>query len=230
MQDNSNDNIIPFERKKAAEGETFTHPPLLNIPFATKILVTLIVAAYLILWLGAEFITNFPVDRIYTELGFVSARWTGGLPFYFYTVFSLVAVNFLHGGWFHLAMNAATLVAFGSGVEKRLGAGKMLFIFFVSSVIALVTHLCVSPFSPDPVIGASGGISGLFGAILIVLKNDGVLSASNRILPFVILWIAISVLFGFMGSPDGSSIAWVAHIGGFIGGIGLANYLLKRKA
>lgn len=236
MQDNTppdiapqKDNVVRFEKRPKMEKPAPQHPPLINLPPATKYLTGIIVICHLILWTLDNYIPSVAVGRIYDDFGFVSAKWTSEYPFDLPALLSLVTVNFLHGGWFHLIINSITLIAFGAGIEKLMGAKKMLVIFFASSAIALLTHLAVSPSSLAPVIGASGGISGLFGAILVILKHDGRLNGANqRILPMVVLWIAITVGFGLMGAPDGSSIAWVAHIGGFLAGLGIAMLMLRK--
>ncbi|PZP56554.1 MAG: hypothetical protein DI586_03385 [Micavibrio aeruginosavorus] len=232
MQNNipQNDNVIRFKKKKDPQKPSPQHPPLISLPPATKYLAGAIIACHLILWLASKYIPQLNIDMIYNDFGFVSARWTGDEILPARSLLSLITVNFLHGGWFHLIINTVTLIAFGAGIEKLLGAKDMLVIFFCSSALALLTHLAVSPSSIEPVIGASGGISGLFGAILIVLKHVGRLNGSNQnLLPMIALWIALTIGFGMMGAPDGSSIAWVAHIGGFLGGLGIAALMLKQK-
>lgn len=233
MQDNNfparKENIIRFEKKAPPPKPPQSHPPLIDMPEATKILTFSIALIFVILWGLGQLIPDFPTDRIFGELGFVSARWTGGLPFDIATPLSLVTINFLHGGWFHMIMNAVTIVAFGAGIEKRMGAQKMLILFFASSLFAILSHLAISPNSMEPVIGASGGISGLFGAVLVMLKHDGRLQGNTqRILPMALMWIAITVVFGVMGAPDGSSVAWIAHIGGFLGGLGIAAVMMRK--
>lgn len=224
-----NDNVLRFERKPEPNKPAPQHPPLINLPMATKFLCFAIVTSHVLLWLASNYLPGFQIDKIYYDFGFVAAKWTGELPFVPKDIASLVTVNFLHGGWLHLIINVVTVVAFGAGVEKRMGPQKMLVLFFLSSAIALLTHLAISPHSNEPVIGASGGISGLFGAVLVMLKHDGQLQGNNqRLLPMVILWIALSVVFGMMGGPDGSSIAWVAHIGGFLGGLGISTLMLRK--
>ncbi len=231
MQDNrpQNNNIVRFKRKESQNVKP-QHPPLINLPTATKYLAGAVVACHLVLWMASKYLPDLNLDMIYYDFGFISARWTGDETLPAISLISLFTVNFLHAGWFHLIINVVTLVAFGAGIEKLLGAKDMLIIFFCSSALALLTHLAVSPSSMDPVIGASGGISGLFGAILIVLKHAGRLNGSNQnLLPMVVLWIILTIGFGMIGAPDGNSIAWVAHIGGFLAGLGIAALMLKQK-
>ena len=130
--------------------------------------------------------------------------------------------QFLHGGWLHLVMNMVMLAAFGSPVERMVGRRLMLVLYLFSGVIGAFTHFALFPGSNMPVIGASGAISGLFGAVLWLMARPNQWGQrSMRFWPAALIWIAISVAIGFTGMPgagDGQ-IAWAAHIGGFVGGI-----------
>jgi membrane associated rhomboid family serine protease len=137
---------------------------------------------------------------------------------------------FVHGSWMHVILNGLMLMAFGTGVEKWLGTKRMLAFFYVCSVFSALVYFIVKPYGTDPVIGASGGLSGLFAAIMVLLQKRGQFAGARYgIWPFVGLWIVISVVFGLTGGPGGASIAWVAHIGGFLGGIALINLMIKYK-
>ena len=137
---------------------------------------------------------------------------------------------FLHGGWLHLGMNVLMLVAFGAGIERVVSKGDFLNIFFLSGLIGAAAQFMLDPASTIPMVGASGAVSGFFGAILIIMQRNGQLGMSARLWPFILLWVGISVLFGLMGSPVGgddyANIAWAAHLGGFFVGLGFAKYRL----
>jgi membrane associated rhomboid family serine protease len=117
-------------------------------------------------------------------------------------------------------MNGLMLMAFGSGVERGVGAKNMIFIFIFSGLCGIGLQYALNPASIHPVIGASGGISGLFAAAFVLIsrtqKKMG--GSTSNIWKFIALWIGISVIFGFLGSPDGNAVAWMAHLGGFFGG------------
>ncbi len=240
MSDNDNkpdnneekdDNVIKFTKPKkkkinkpkekiSAQAQVKA-PPLINLPPVTKYLLVIIVAIHLTI---TFLLSDETVATIYTSLGFIPARWSGVLPFETVTILTPLSHMFLHGSWLHIAMNGIMLMAFGSGVEKWIGGKKMMFIFIFSGLCGIALQYVLDPSSIYPVIGASGGLSGLFAAaFMMISKMQG--SSNNGIWPFIILWIIISVIFGFFGSPDGNSVAWAAHLGGFFGGFGALKLL-----
>jgi membrane associated rhomboid family serine protease len=229
------DNIIPFQPRPKKNEETIPpkrHPPMLNIPPVTKILTGLILATYLILF--SLSMTIFPEADKFTAFmyGFTPAIWTSFENFQWWTPLTLISFSFLHGGWLHLGVNIVLLVAMGSGLEKTIGIKNYLIIYIGATVIAILTHLVLYPTSFMPVIGASGGVNGIFGAMIYLMNKDSTLSdlkSNKRLLGVVALYIGITIFAGLLGGPDGSSVAWVAHIGGFLGGIGIMMVLLKRQ-
>jgi membrane associated rhomboid family serine protease len=125
-------------------------------------------------------------------------------------------------------MNTVMLIAFGSGVEKWIGPKKFLTVFIGSALLGCALHFAVNFYSPYPVIGASGGISGLFAVALLMLNRVNGTTFGNKkygMLPVIALWVAISLLFGLLGSPDGAAISWESHIGGFLGGFLIAKIM-----
>lgn len=202
------------------------HEPLFNLPPVTQYFILALVAIHL-------FVTIFlsPEAEIFsiTHFGFISAAYTGaeGLPLWS-LVIAPFSYAFLHGSWMHLIMNCVMLMAFGSGLEKWMSGRRMLILFFGCSLVAIFLHFILNMDSFGPVIGASGGLSGLFAAAIVMLSERGMMPSGRRgIMIFVLLWIAISVLFGLMGGPDGSAIAWEAHIGGFLAGFVLLKPVLR---
>ncbi|MBE2191793.1 MAG: rhomboid family intramembrane serine protease [Alphaproteobacteria bacterium] len=236
MTDQEPDNIIKFAPRISDKPPTSkwkpNHPPMFNIPPATKYLAGSMVAIYFLIWISGLFLLDGIENLVAYIGGFTSGSWTGAAPFFWWTPITPITSILLHGSWMHIGMNSMMLIAIGSGVEKWLGVKRYLALFVLSSFIALLTHMAFSPYSTMPVIGASGGVSGLFGAILLGMRsNENNVSSplGSNMLPVIIAWVAISVLVGIIGSPDGSSVAWVAHIGGFIGGIGVASLMMKKK-
>lgn len=191
--------------------------PLINLPPFTKYFIGLILAIHLVI---TFLLSEDVAAHIYTTYGFVPAFWNSEFPFKLVMLLTPLTHMFLHGSWLHIAMNGMMMMAFGSGVERGIGAKKMIFIFIFSGLCGIALQYALNPASIYPVIGASGGISGLFAAAFVLIsrmqKEAG--APPSSLWKFVAVWIGISVIFGFLGSPDGNTVAWMAHLGGFFGG------------
>jgi membrane associated rhomboid family serine protease len=120
---------------------------------------------------------------------------------------------FLHSGIIHLAFNMWALWIIGGFIENAVGRLKFLVIYFVSGFAGSVLVLLVAPVNVT-VVGASGAIFGLFGALAVhAFLNRGRDFQSRAMLGNVLFLLVINLLFSFSGR-----IAWQAHIGGLIGG------------
>lgn len=195
----------------------------LNLPHFTKYLLFTILSIHIVV--GILLDTNY-VNWVYMNLGFIPGRFTGDVPFESLALITPLTHIFLHGGWLHIAMNGIMLLAFGAGVEKWLGGKMMLKLFVFSALFGLIFHFALNYNSHHPMIGASGGLSGLFAVALIMLRRQNALPMGKYgFLPLIFLWVSISVLFGSMGGLDGSQIAWAAHVGGFLGGFILVKWM-----
>jgi len=216
-------NIVDFKKAKNKKTpQSPKHPPLINLPPITKTLLVLMLVIHIVLHWGLN-----DKDSVYIILnfGFVPSIWTGSSDYSFdaFALISPLSYIFLHGNWMHLIMNAAMLMAFGAGVEQWMGAKKFFLFFIICGVLSVVVETFIHPFSGQPVIGASGALSGLFAAVLILLQSQGRLPTGRYgVWPFAAAWIGISILFGLVGGEmAGGQIAWAAHLGGFIAGFAL---------
>ena len=141
-----------------------------------------------------------------------------------------VTYQFLHGGWMHLGVNMLTLAAFGAPVERLLGVRRFVLFYLVCGVVSGFVHILVYPDSIDPVVGASGSISGVFGAVLMLMRYVGSLTS---LLPVAGIWIGLNVFFGIFGGTPGAggeSVAWVAHIAGFLFGLASIRFFAPRMS
>lgn len=240
MSDNNIVNFQPRPPQKGGQNEGSPkkqHPPMFNIPPATKMLAGAMIAVQLVIFLLSNSIYPNALNVAAYFAGFIPSAWMGLLTgeghFAWWTPFSLIGFSFLHGGWLHLAFNVVMLVAMGSGLEKALGIQKFLMIYVVTTFFAMVTHFALYPHSDMPIVGASGGISGIFGAMIVLMnqaRGDSIGGESkNTLMPVIIAYLGITIVMGLMGAPDGSSVAWIAHIGGFLAGVGIMMTLLKRQ-
>lgn len=220
---NDTDNIIEFKRPEPDhEGATPNHPPLINLPPMTKYLIIVFGLIHAFLYLALNIETRY---EIFLTYGFVPYLWSDanmfGMPVQAYI--SPLTYMGLHGNWLHLIMNLTMLMAFGAGVEKWYGAKRYLAFFILCGLLAIIPEFIIQPYLQAPLIGASGGLSGLFAAILLILQRQGRLPTNRYgIWPLAAVWIGISIVFGLFGTEmAGAPIAWIAHLGGFFAGFAL---------
>lgn len=217
--------VISFEPPSPAgkTPEPSRPPPLVNLPPLTAALLALLIAVQAL-------IAFLPDDgeklALFYRFGFVPADYTGAGEGGWHLLVAPFTYMLLHGGWTHLAMNGAMLMAFGAGIERWLGPARMLVLFVLCGLAAAAVQFAAAPYSTVPVVGASGAVSGLFAAIMVMLRETVGLNAGRRgMWPFLGLWIGITVLTGLLGGPDGAHIAWQAHIGGFLSGFLVLRFL-----
>ena len=149
---------------------------------------------------------------------------------------TLLTSMFLHGGLLHLVFNMLFLWIFGNNIEDALGHLLFVFFYLLCGVAASMAHIILHASSEVPVVGASGAISGVLGAYLILYPRARVLAAIPifffiRIVRvpaafLLIVWIALQVIYGLPSlrlrdAETGAGVAWFAHIGGFAAGIAL---------
>jgi membrane associated rhomboid family serine protease len=148
---------------------------------------------------------------------------------------SLLLSIFMHGSWLHLLGNMLFLWIFGNNVEDRLGRFKFIIFYLLCGAGASLVHVLFNLDSLTPVIGASGAVSGVMGAYLLLFP-----SARIRTLVFVFIlvttmdipaavFLVIWFVFQFLYVGGGAGIAWLAHVGGFLLGMLLLKALIGRE-
>jgi membrane associated rhomboid family serine protease len=155
---------------------------------------------------------------------------------------TIVSSMFLHGGLFHAGGNMLYLWVFGNNVEDVLGHGRFLGFYLASGVAAAFAQTAVNPASTVPMVGASGAVSGVLGAYLILFPHARILTLVTfvfvirfvRIPALVVLgfWVVVQFLNGFVtfsAAGGEGGVAWFAHIGGFVAGLVLL-FLLRPRA
>lgn len=160
--------------------------------------------------------------------GLVPAAYTGGSHDLLTQIAAPITYQFLHGGWMHLIINMVTLAAFGAPVERMLGVRRFVLFYLSAGIVAGAVQVALFSDSIDPVIGASGAISGVFGAVLMLMRYTGNL---RSLYPVAGIWIALNVFFGLFGGMPGAGgeqIAWAAHIGGFVYGLLVIRFFAPR--
>ena len=172
------------------------------------------------------------------RFGFIAARYTLGAwqfdPLAFFA--APLTHLFLHGGLTHLLVNMAMLLAFGTPVARRMRAGPFLILYAICGLAGAASWTLLHPLSIDPLIGASGAISGMIGAIArssLVHTEGHQTPLANRSTAwiFIAFWLIFNVVFGVLG-PEAfgmkGAIAWEAHLGGFVAGFALAPLFNRR--
>jgi rhomboid family protein len=147
---------------------------------------------------------------------------------------TLLSYQFLHGGFMHLAGNMLYLWVFGDNVEDAMGHARFLAFYLVCGILAALTQVVVFPDAQVPLIGASGSISGVLGAYLILHPKARVLVPIVIIPLYLPAWLLLICWFGFQffsafGGPAAENVGWWAHIGGFIAGAVLI-FVFRYKA
>jgi len=135
---------------------------------------------------------------------------------------------FLHGGWMHLLGNMLFLFVFGGSVEEALGHFQYFIFYFVCGVGSALVHTMVNWGSKVPTIGASGAISGIMGAFIVLFPRSRVTTLIPALLLFFTIRIPAVLMLGYwfliqffsgvasLGVGDQGGVAWWAHVGGFL--------------
>lgn len=162
-----------------------------------------------------------------------------GIGFLVPAILTPLSAAFLHAGVMHVVLNMLMLLLIGKLVERVLGGGPYLALYLISAYVAAATECIASflawPMSVDmasPAIGASGAISGIIGAYVLLFPNNKpkpwgpIPAAYARPLHLTIAWVGLNLALGFVGPGIGIAIAIWSHIGGFLAGLLLARPLL----
>ena len=222
--------------------------PTLHVPWMTYVILALIFAAWL-LYQGAGFNEEI-LARSICDLGLIPAELTHTRPLGFRVPMTRelacavddLAINwltpltsmFLHGSWAHILGNALFLWVFGNNIEDSMGPFRFLLFYLICGLIAVAAHVALAATSPVPTVGASGAISGIMGAYLVLYPRARV----NLLFIFVFFfkvipvpawgallwWFALQIVAGLPQlspvRPDVSGgVAVWAHIGGFAAGM-----------
>jgi membrane associated rhomboid family serine protease len=161
-----------------------------------------------------------------------------GLPAYP----TLLTSMFLHGGWGHVLGNMLYLWIFGDNIEDFLGKIRFVIFYLVCGFAASFAHIVTQANSQVPSIGASGAISGILGAYILLYPRAKVLTVIPlgyfiRIvkLPAILvlgIWILLQLVSGIASLPgagERGGVAWFAHIGGFLAGLALVRLFGGRR-
>ena len=214
--------------------------PRLSTPFVT---VLIVVANALVFFYQLSLPPPAEMSFIYT-FGMIPARLPAALgsasiPLV-QALSPLLTSMFLHGGWLHIIGNMWFLWIFGDNIEDAMGHFGYLAFYLICGIGAGLAHTFANLGSTVPSVGASGAISGVMGAYIVLYPSARVLTLVPLVfffftvqLPaFVILgyWFLIQFVSGVLtaGGPNTGGTAWWAHIGGFLLGIVLVHVFRRR--
>jgi len=152
------------------------------------------------------------------------------------SILTLITSMFLHGGWMHLIGNMLYLWVFGNNIEDVMGHVRFLVFYVLCGVVAALSHALTDTPSQIPMVGASGAISAVLGAYLLLFPRAHVLVfipgiGMTRVAAGIVLgmWFLTQLLSGGMSmGSQGGGVAFFAHIGGFVAGMAFIG-LFKRR-
>ncbi len=222
----------------------------------TILLLAAMLSAWLIVQGGGFNLTNLAFSIC--NLGLVPAELTGALPLGssipltrdFVCVVDSEPTNwltpvlsiFLHGSWAHLLGNALFFWVFGNNIEDVMGRARFLVFFLLCGIAAAAVHVVLQPDSAIPTVGASGAVSGVMGAYLVLFPKVRVrmlfiFVILFRVIPLpawlvLIWWFALQLVLGLAdaasGAPNTGGVAVWAHVGGFAAGVLLIRLFERR--
>jgi membrane associated rhomboid family serine protease len=223
--------------------------PILNVP---AVVVALLAVLGVLHFVRTYVLSDMTDATLVWTLAFVPARYDttiltegvypGGTGA---EIWTFVTYSLLHADWTHYGFNAVSLLAFGTPVARRFGAGRFLAFFAVTVAAGALAYLVMHAGDRSPLVGASAGISGMMGAAARFAFQPGgsldmwsrnrenaehvpaasLLAAlrNPRVVAFVVVWFGLNLLFGLgslpLGGSAGQAVAWEAHVGGFFAGL-----------
>ncbi len=206
--------------------------PYVNIML---IVINIVVFAYEI-GLGPDFV-NF-----LNQYGVVPSKYFATTQISFTRIFPLFSSMFMHAGLLHLAGNMLFLFIFGDNVEDSMGHFRYFFFFILVGLLSNLAHIYTNPASTIPSLGASGAVSGIMGAYILLFPRAQVATLIFLIFFFFVveipawgflgLWFLLQMINGASSigaSSSSSGVAWFAHIGGFAAGVALVLFFSKRR-
>lgn len=144
--------------------------------------------------------------------------------------------QFMHGSWAHLLGNMWFLIIFGDNIEAAIGKFRYLIFYLLCGFIAALSHMAFNLNSFIPAVGASGAISGILGAYIVLYPKNKI----STIIPFgfiriykidafyfLFIWFVLQLIFSFTDPYGG--VAYMAHVGGFVGGAILIKLFSAKK-
>lgn len=197
----------------------------------TPFVTVAIIAANLYVWIWVQGAgAHRPLEASVASLGAYPCDLTGACAAEGLGWASLLTSMFVHGGWEHILGNMLFLWVFGNNIEDAMGHVRFALFYLLCGVAAALTHILLSPSSDTPMVGASGAISGIMGAYIVLYPSARVRTwippvflVSLRAWLLLGYWFLLQlgaglVSFGAEAADAGGVAVW-AHVGGFAAGL-----------
>jgi len=180
-------------------------------------------------------------EKFIYQMGMVPAALTYGRVPGAGGYYTVVTSMFLHGSLLHLGGNMLYLWIFGNNIEDSLGHLRFIVFYLIVGVVAAATHIYFNAASTVPTIGASGAVSGILGAYLMLFPHARIktlvplgIFISVVYLPawvLLLFWIGLQFLYQALEpmDPRAGGVAYAAHIGGFVAGFVLIHFFRKYR-
>src|ERR671910_2756627 len=215
-----------------------------NPTLAAPVLTLLLIGVNVVFWVAVQGMGAEPnLSRSVCELGLIPGEYLGRLPEGFSLPMSRsmacvitgerswytpLTSMFLHGGWFHLIGNMWFLWVFGNNVEDSMGHVRYVAFYLLCGVAAAAAQTFMNPASPIPMVGASGAISGVMGAYIVLYPRVRVhmlvilaIFITRIVVPAYLMlgyWFLLQLIGGGLARSSEGGVAFWAHAGGVIAG------------
>ncbi len=218
------------------------HEPIFNVPGSVVALIGIFILVHMVR-------NALPIEQdewMTVAMAFVPARYAGfadqiaGGQVAMWT--SFLTHMLVHGDVMHLMFNSAWFLAFGGAIALRIGTARFLAFTAFTGIVGALTFLAFHFGDAIPVVGASGAVSGMMGAVMRFLFSAidmgsfallreaprsvplmGLQQAltDRRVLAVTAIWLLLNAItaFGIPGVTDGAEVAWEAHLGGYLAGL-----------
>jgi membrane associated rhomboid family serine protease len=201
--------------------------------YTAPVVTTLLIVACALVFFYELSLDEYSRDYFITRYGLVPAHMRP---------VTLVTSMFLHGGWLHIIGNMLFLFAFGKSLEDAMGHSKFLAFYMICGVAAGIAHVALNLYTTLPTVGASGAIAGVMGAYLVKFPRARIhtlvflfffVTMADIPAAFILVYWFITQLFSEYGSITqtqvvNGGVAYAAHIGGFVTGMILVQFMGAR--
>jgi len=211
--------------------------PVRTVPFVTFLIIGVNVAVFILQYASGESARSIVYAYGAIPRNILSFRSEQAIP----PAVTVFTSMFMHGGLMHIGGNMLYLWIFGNNIEDILGHARFFLFYLFSGVVSAYSYALTAPASTIPMIGASGAISGVLGAYILLFPRArvhtivflGFFIQVIRVPALIVIgfWAIIQFVSGLLthAGPNQGGIAWFAHMGGFLAGLLTIKLWLPRR-